>query len=205
MSQGHGSSTPTRVAVLGTLMEFQHNPLPYDMQALVEMVINIHPDFLALDMTPEQWAERDFGELPVEYREALLPLAHQSDIVVVPIGGDHAPERPAASGMQRGIASGLRKGLAAVQRSAPDLASINRGVRHEVANILYHLSDTLAGQNLQQAREAHTEHLTRRVLDVAHRDPGSRVLVVVNVQYCHLIRQELRQHPEVEVVAYPNL
>ncbi len=198
-------STPTRVAVLGTLTEFQRDPLPYDMQALVELVVDVHPDFLALDISPEQWAEQDFGGLPVEYREALLPLAHQSDIVVVPIGGDRSRETSQASGLREGIVAVLRLGLAAIQRSAPNLDSINRGVRHDAANVLYHLSDTLTGDELQKARDEHTECLTKRILDLAGRDPGSRILVVVNVQYCHLIRAELQQHPEVKVTAYPNL
>lgn len=195
----------TRVAVLGTLMEFQDDALPYDVDAIVDLVVDVHPDFLALDMTPEQWAQRDFGGLPVEYREALLPLAHQSDIVVVPIGGDHSQEYAQASGPRGNIAAVLRFGLAAIQRSAPNLDSINRGVRHDAANLLYHLSETLAGDDLQQAHTEHSEQLTERVLELAHRDPGSRVLVVVSVQHCHLIREQLRPHQEVEVVAYPDL
>lgn len=73
--------------VVGTLAEFRPDPVPYDPAALVRFVRGINPDLLCLDMTTQQWQERDFGGLPAEYRDALLPLAEQSDIVVVPIGG----------------------------------------------------------------------------------------------------------------------
>ena len=45
-------------------------------------------------------------------------------------------------------------------------------------------------------------HLTQQVLEVVRRDPGCRVLVVVNVRYGHHIRLALRQYPEIEVVPY---
>jgi uncharacterized protein len=50
-------------------------------------VRDIQPDLLCLDILPEQWERRDFSALPPRYRQALLPLAEQSDIVIVPVGG----------------------------------------------------------------------------------------------------------------------
>ena len=35
---------------------------------------------------------QDGGDLPPEYRDALSPLAHQTDIVVVPIVGERPPK-----------------------------------------------------------------------------------------------------------------
>ena len=48
-------------------------------------------------------------------------------------------------------------------------------------------------------------HLSEEVLKVARRDPDARVLVVVNVQYCHVIREQLRTHDDVEVTTYTDL
>jgi hypothetical protein len=82
----------TPVAVLGTLAEFHREPIPYDLRALLQVVTALHPDLLCLDMTHEQWERRDFADLPPEYRDALLPLAYQTDSVGAPIAGD-APRR----------------------------------------------------------------------------------------------------------------
>jgi hypothetical protein len=65
-----------RVAVLGTLAEFHREPIPYDMSVLLELVAEINPDLLCLDMTPEQWHESDFEGLPPEYQEAGSPDGH---------------------------------------------------------------------------------------------------------------------------------
>lgn len=199
------AATETRVAVLGTLAEFHGEPIPYDLPALVHVVGALRPDLLCLDMTPQEWARRDFGGLPPEYRDALLPLAHQTDIVVVPVGGDNPPPEPAASGWRgRGIAL-LRRLLAYAQRTAPGPTALNEGPRHHVADFLYRLMAWLAGTDTVRAWKTHTENLVKQVLEVAQRDPGRRVLVVVNLRHCHHIRPALRKYPEIQVVSHTDL
>ena len=195
----------TPVAVLGTLAEFHREPIPYDLAALVRLVRELRPDLLCLDITPEQWRSQDFGNLPPEYRDALLPLAHQTDIVVVPIAGDHAPQEPEATGWRGTASAVLRRWLAGLQRTAPDPDAVNEGPRHFVADLLYEGVAALAREPTRRARQAHIAHLVEQVLAVVRRDPGCRVLVAVNVRYCHHIRHALRRHPEVALVRYSEL
>lgn len=195
----------TPVAVLGTLAEFHHEPIPYDLGALVRLVGELGPDFLCLDLTPEQWRRRDFGDLPPEYRDALLPLAHQTDIVVVPIAGDRPPAEPAAAGWRGWLMGVLRRALTIVQRTAPGPAALNEGTRHHVADVLYSLIAWLGGPGTVRVWRAHTKYLVQQVLELAQRDPGRRVLVVVNLRHCHHIRPALRRHPEIRVVPYADL
>lgn len=195
----------TPVAVLGTLAEFHREPIPYDLKTLVQLVRDLYPDLLCLDMTPDQWTRRDFQDLPPEYREALLPLAHQTDIVVVPIGGDQPGEEPTAVGWKGRVILQLRRWLAYLQRTSPGPAAINQGLRHHLANMFYGTIARLAGDDAQQQRKAHTRHLIQQVVEIAHRDPGCRILVVVNVRYCHLIRPALMKYPEIKVVQYADL
>lgn len=194
----------TQVAVLGILAEFHREPIPYDLAALVRLVTNLAPDLLCLDMTPEQWQRRDFGGLPPEYRDALLPLAHQTDIVVVPIAGQRPPEEPTAPGWRGQAIAVLRRWLAYLQRTAPGPAATNQGLRHFFANVFYSLIAALAGREARRAWRAHRDHLIQKVLEVARRDPGRRVLVVVNVRHCHHIRPALKKH-QVQVVRYSEL
>lgn len=205
MQTGNATGPPTRVAVLGTLAEFHREPIPYDLAALVQLVSDLAPDLLCLDMTPEQWQQQDFGDLPPEYREALLPLAYQTDIVVVPIAGERPPAEPTAPGRRGRLIALCRRGLARIQRTAPNAAAANQGWRHDLANLLYHLIDWLAGRQAEREWQAHRRHLAQQVLEIARRDPGRRVLVVVNVRHCHHIRPVLKKYPEVQVVPYSEL
>ena len=195
----------TPVAVLGTLAEFHREPIPYDLAALVRLVTELRPDLLCLDLTPEQWQRRDVGDLPPEYRDALLPLAHQTDIVVVPIAGERPPEEPQTTGW-RGRASMLLRGwLAVLQRTAPGPDAVNAGPRHFIADLLYEGIAALAGRATRRAWRAHVEDLPNQVLEVARRDPGARVLVAVNVRYCHHMRRALGKCPEIRIVRYAQL
>ena len=197
--------TRTPVAVLGTLAEFHREPIPYDLGALIRLVTDLRPDLLCLDLTPDQWQRRDFGDLPPEYRDALLPLAYQTDIVVVPIAGARPPEEPTASGWRQRAIKTLRGWLASLQRNAPGPDAINQGWRHHVANDLYNLIVWLGGSNARRVWKAHTNHLSLQALEIARRDPGRRVLVVVNVRHCHHIRNALSKYPEVYIVRYSQL
>ena len=195
----------TRIAILGTLIEFHRKPIPYDISALMELVAGINPDLLCLDITPRQWQEQDFDDLPREYQEALLPLAHQTDIVVVPIGGGWPMLRQNAGGLRSETIRWLRKRIMSIQRTAPGPDAINQGWRHHLANLLYIASRRLAGGNVERETRKQTDQLTQAVLEVARRDPRARVLVVVNIQHCHIIREQLRTYDEVEVVTYTIL
>lgn len=199
------TSVVTPVAVLGTLAEFHREPIPYDLETLVRLVTRIHPDLLCLDMTLDQWQGHDFRDLPPEYRSALLPLAYQTDMVVVAIGGDHPPAEPSAKGWRGQAIFLLRGALAWLQRTAPGPAAINQGIPHHTANLLYDLAERLAGLEIHLAWKAHTGHLIQSIREVAMRDPGARVLVVVNVRHCHHIRRELKKASEVRVVPYLDL
>ncbi|KAA3644006.1 MAG: hypothetical protein DWQ07_17980 [Chloroflexi bacterium] len=195
----------TSVSVLGTLAEFHKEPIPYDLAALVELVTDINPDFLCLDMTEQQWKNREFGGLPPEYGEALLPLAEQSDIVVVPVGDNPDLVNAESTGLRSWLISWLRKGLAYVQRTAPGPDAINHGIRHDIANWFYHGIQGLSDKDMGRGREVHVNHLTEQVLQLAQRDPGTRVLVIVNVQYCHHIRPKLQAHPAIQEKRYSEL
>jgi hypothetical protein len=165
----------------------------------------MHPDLLCLDMTPDQWQQQDFGDLPPEYREALLPLAYQTDIVVAPIAEEHPPAEPTATDRRGRLIALLRRGLTYIQRSAPGPAAINQGWRHDLANLLYHLIAELAGGKAEREWQAHRHHLIEQILHLARRDPGRRILVVVNIRHCHHIRPALKKYTEVEIVPYVDL
>lgn len=196
---------PTRVAVLGTLTEFHTNPLPYNLSSLVDLVATINPDLLCLDITLSQWQQRDFAHLPVEYREALLPLAAQTDMVVVPIGGEKEMPRTTAVGWRKKLIDNVRKLLGLMQANANSPDAINQGWRHELANLLYSLTRHLAGLDAKEAYQVHIRELTQTTLEVAANNPSNRILVVTNIQYCHHIRPRLRQQSNIQEITYTQL
>lgn len=195
----------TRVAVLGTLAEFHNGAIPFDLAGFLAMVAAINPDLLCLDITPRQWCERDFDGLPLEYRDALLPLARQTDIVVVPIGTVVPPSNEAVGKRRRQLIDWLRRWIVAIQRTVPAPDAASQGWRHTATNYLYAAIRLLSAGNIKGELTDYVNALVRKVIEVSQQDPGSRVLVVVNVQHCHIVRRRLRDFPDVEVANFRNL
>jgi hypothetical protein len=195
----------TAVAVLGTLADFYREPIPYNLGALLHLVKDLQPDLLCLDITPEEWAAQDFAALPPEYREALVPLSRQTDIVVVPVADERPSPEPALQGVRAAIGRWVIQALAYLQRSAPTPAAINQGIRHHVANHLYEMLAELQGGDLRRNAVLHASRLAGNVVQAARRDPGRRVLVVVNVRYCHYVRRYLRTYLDLRVVPFSEL
>lgn len=208
---GHGAvgrtepRRPTPVAVLGTLAEFHREPIPYDLPALVGLVERIRPDLLCLDLTLAQWQSGDFGGLPPEYREALLPLARRSDIVVIPIAEDAPPSDPLPAGLRGWLIGRIRGLLGWLQRGASGPDAVNEGPRHLVADGLYGLIGLLSGADTRRAWNRHRESLVRGTLSVVERDPDRRILVVVNARHCHHIREALRGRADVALAGHSRL
>ena len=97
----------------------------------------------------------------------------------------------------------LARALIAVGRGEPD--AVNAGPRHFIADLLYEGIAALAGRTTRRAWRAHVEYLSNQVLAVARRDPGCRVLVAVNVRYCHHMRRALGKGSEIRIVRYAQL
>jgi hypothetical protein len=196
---------PTRVAVIGTLAEFHREPIPYDLAALVRLVRQQRPDLLCLEITTEQWASGAFDDLPAEYRDALIPLADQTDIVVVPVAGAAPPAEPVATGLRGATIRMLRQLLAYLQRTMGGPAAASHGPRHDVATALYWLIAAVAGHGALRAWRCHTERLAARIGEAARRDPGCRILVAINVRHCHHVKRALRRRTELRLVPYQRL
>lgn len=201
----HQKLARTPVAVLGTLAEFHREPIPYDLDALVRLVSALRPDLLCLELTIDQWQRQDFSHLPPETAQALLPLASQTDMVVVPVAGEEPPPEPAAPGLRGTMIRLLRRWLAVLQKAAPGPAAINSGWRHLVADSLYILTAWLAGPHTWRTWKRYTSRVVQEVLQTIRRDPGRRVLVVANVRHCHHIRHQLSRYPEVEPRTFDRL
>ena len=196
----------TSIAVLGTLAEFHQKPIPYDLPALVALVERINPDLLCLDISPDQWRSQQFADLPSEYRDALLPLAYQTDMVVAPVGESESQGvEPVFSGWRGLCFRVLRRWLAWLQRTAPGPDGINQGWRHEAGNHLYEMMRRLGGKAAREHYDQRLHDLSQAVEEIALNNPGNRILVVTNIQYCHHIRPHLRRNPTLEVTSYDAL
>ena len=200
----------TRIAVLGTLAELHREPIRYNLACLTHLVEELNPDLLCAELPRAAWERGDTGDAPIEYREALIPLAARTNIVIVPIQGAAGCERGTAHGgdmgrLRRAITQRLDDLLRWFQRRADEPRAIHSGAFGHICHTICLLETWVGGAAARQAWGAANRALLENVLAAVRRDPGVRVLVTVDCRRWHQLVERLRHVDEVELVAYWEL
>jgi hypothetical protein len=200
----------SRVAVLGTLGERHLEPIGYDLDALERVVREIEPDLLCAEIHPNDWAAHDVDGMSPEYRDALVPLAKRTDVVIVPVAGSRnrglvTPKGGRLLALRTFLVGLLNAHLRWMQRGNRGLGALNSGAWGAVCDGLCSLTARLCGRDVLREWDAANRALFENVLAAVRRDPGGRVLVTVDCRRRHRLEHELRGASEVELVHYETL
>ena len=200
----------TRIAVLGTLADLHREPIRYNLACLTDLVEQLNPDLLFAELQREAWEAGDVSAAPIEYREALIPLAARTNIVIVPIQAAVGCESimvqderiPRA---RRAILRWLDDLLSWFQRRADGPRAIHSGAFGHLCHSICLLETWVGGPATRQAWDAANRALLENVVAAVRRDPGVRVLVTVDCRRTHQLVERLRHVDDVEVVDFWKL
>lgn len=200
----------TRVAVLGTLADLHCEPIRYNLACLTELVEELNPDLLFAELQREAWEAGDLSTLPIEYRDALIPLAARTNIVIVPIQGAAGCEAAIVGNDQitrprRAILRWIEGLLRWFQRRANGPRAIHSGSFGHVCHTICVLEGWTGGPAMRRAWDAANRALLSNVLAAVRRDPGVRVLITVDCRRWRRLVEQLRYVEEIELVAYWEL
>jgi len=200
----------TRIAVLGTLAELHREPIRYNLACLTRLVEELNPDLLCAEMQREVWEGGDVSNAPVEYREALIPLAARTNIVIVPIQSEVgcqlvAPQTGPVLGVRRIIARWLDDLLRWLQWRADGPDAINSGAFGHLCHTICLVEAWNAGVAVQRAWQLANRALLENIVAAVRRDPGVRVLVTVDCRRRHELVTQLRFVDDIEVVDFWKL
>jgi hypothetical protein len=200
----------TRVAVLGTVADLHKEPVQYNLAFLEQLVEQLEPDLLCADIRPDHWEQGDLSAAAVEYREALVPLAERTNIVIVPVCGATAYNwAPPHTGPLRGLRAAavrwVNAGLWWLQRRAGTPETINSGWFGHLCELACALSVQLCDGVTRQQWQMANQELFDNILQAVRRDPGRRVLVTVDCWRRHSLQQRLCRVPEIELVDFRQL
>lgn len=200
----------SRVAVLGTLAELHREPIQYDLKTLGRLVKDLQPDLLCAEIHMNHWQTADLGQSPPEYKEALLPLARRTDIVVVPVASDQGCELiEPRSGSARGLRSAavwwMNWMLRGLQRDAGSPEVVNSGPFGHMCDIMCAITAWVCGEATRRAWQQANQQLYDNVVQAVRRDPGRRVLVTVDCRRRHQLEARLKALDEIEMVHFRNL
>jgi hypothetical protein len=201
-------SSPTRLAILGTMSDLHSQPVAYDLDCLRKVVADLAPDLLCAEITMESWEREDLSKASLEVREALAPIIASTDIVLIPIVPtpkrytDFIPD----SGWKRRLVRTFDRLLRWGQIQADDVQTINGPWFGAFCHTICWLTETLWTPKDRAAWERQNQELTENIVHAVKRDRGCRVLVAVQCQRLHRLIPLLRAHDEFfTIVTYQNL
>ncbi len=199
----------TRVAILNTLGSLHADPLHYDLQTLRSLVIHLAPDLLCADITRDTWESGDLSQAPLEVRAALIPAINLTDTVLIPVAPTPQQFRDfrAPSGLRNWLARRFDALLRWGQRKADRPEAIHGMAFETFCHTVCVLEEMTWSKADRQAYELRAQALVRNILSAIQRDPGGRVLVVVQCQWHHTIEPLLRKQAEdwIKIVDYRDM
>ena len=202
------TSTHTRLAVLGTLADMHCQPLAYDLTCLRRLVSDCSPDLLCAEVAQETWEHGDLSTAELEVREALAPVEASTDIVLVPVAPSEKKydEFSPRTGWRQNTVRFLRRLLRWGQRKAGSPEAINGFWFGAFCHTICALSEISWSPQDRAFWDQQNRAMVENILQVVRRDPGRRVLVVVQCQRLHRLVPLLRTYPEdIQIVPYQNL
>lgn len=198
----------TRLAVLGTLSDLHREPLAYDLACLRQLVTDLAPDLVCAEVPRAMWESGELGPAALEVREALAPAVAATDVVLVPVDTDlrHFDEFRAAGRWQARTVHRLQQLLRWGQRKAGRVERINSVGFAAFCHTLCWTTEWLWSAEDRAAWLVQTRALADNVLATVRRDPGRRVLLVVQCQRLHRLLPLLRARAnEYDLVSYEAL
>ena len=199
--------TKTRLALLSTLSEMHTQPIQYNLAALTGIVHQLSPDFLCVELPPDDWEMGAFAQASVEVQRSLLPSAEVSDVVIVPVApdarqfNDFAPK----SGWRAGLARNLARALRRAQRAANKAEAVHALPFQSVCHTLCLLNEMSWDVAARRAWHKQNQAMLDNILQIARRDPGRRMLVAVQCQRTHWLEPRLKKVPDLDLVDYREL
>ena len=193
---------------LGTLYQRHKTVAAYDLNVLRETILAIKPDVLVLDVTPSELQQQKVFPNKIEYPEVIFPLVRSGKYRV------YAAEPPEP--MFSELVQPLSQTFESMREKRPeDAAILNRytdnvyealkATWHSPADVNSAVTDkVLAGLKTFRAKllgpvDENTErkwngHTVSVALRAMKENPGQRVLVLVGIDNCYMIRGELSRN-----------
>lgn len=198
----------TRLAILRTMGHLHTEPLRYDLASLRAILIQLAPDLVCADLTQKDWESGNFSQSPLEVREALLPVIQRSDSVLVPVAptAEQFSDYRAPAGWRRSLSKTFDGWLKWGQRRANGPEEIHGLAFEAFCHTVCALTEMTWSKADKAAHAARNEALADNIIRAIRRDPGGRVLVVIQCQWQHTLEPLLKQKADwLEIVDYRKL
>lgn len=202
------------VFVVSTLYA-RHQRMPvYGLPVLRRVIEAVKPDVLVLDVTPTELRTRKVWPGKVEYTELVFPYLDATGLAAYGSEPDEAlfkqltgaagasyksfnDANPEGAKALDSVKGATYQALASVWASAAD---VNSDKTDRLVAAMREIEEGLVGGDAGRVQAEWDRHHADRLLDVAHRHPGQRVLMLVGIESRYRVVQALREAEGITLV-----
>jgi hypothetical protein len=200
--------------VLCTLHQFHEETPGYSYADLKDAIERLHPDILAVELTPTALAARTSQKIKREYQNAVYPLldAHKWKAVAMEPEGELSSRLIAAiREAETSLAKEFPQKNEVAELYSDTLFSYLRARWHSAADVNSRWTDDsfavkhafqekLYGPKEVEGWEGWNQHFLDRIMEAAKANPGKRIVVTVGAEHGYWLREHLRQQEGVKLV-----
>jgi hypothetical protein len=220
ISQGIASAAgPAEVIVLSTLHQLHAQTNGYSFADLSEVIEQLHPDIIAVELTAADLESRREQSTKQEYQRVVFPLLDKHNYEVVPL----EPPQP----LYDELVSLFRKAQKDLSEQNPVGAEtfnlymdslfemlgerwVSPGaVNSRATDILFEskhrFQSALFGPEEAQAWQGWNQHFLQQILQTADANPDKRILVLVGAEHSYWLRAHLANSEVILLDTQPML
>jgi hypothetical protein len=207
------SPQPSEVVVLCALHQL-HEQAPFytyaDLNAAIE---KLHPDVLAVELTPADLKDKVEQKNKREYQNSVYHLLRRHNWPTVALEPE-GPRRTELIGLLRGAEQELQKTSAQKDEAFDSYndtlfkyllsewhsaADVNASWTDRFA-VKHSFQQSLYGPQEEQGWEGWNQYFLQQIATAAKQNPGKRIVVIVGVEHGYWLREHLRKPGEVKVL-----
>jgi hypothetical protein len=205
--RGEAEETPqTEVIVLSTLHQLHGEIEGYSFQDLLNLIEQLNPDVLAVELTTEDLESRRDHSTKQEYQESVFPLLEKYNYIVVPL----EPSQPLFDeivGLVRTAQSNLsaRKPVLAeafgiyaeslyemLRETWTSPEAVNSRDTDLLFESKHRYQNAIFGPMEAEGWERWNQHFLDQILDASKNNPGKRIVVLVGAEHSYWLRAHLK-------------
>lgn len=200
-------SRPADVVVLATLHQMHAQVPGYSFDRLRQVIEQLHPDVLCLEVRADKLAARAPEQNKQEYPKVIYPLLARGHYVVVamepsepeygailrPYVQANATFQASGSAAVAALAAYSDATYAALKTHWRDAAAVNDATTDDMLRAKHALQQAAIGAGEREGWERWNRHFLTVIKQAAADHPGQRIVVTVGVEHGYWLRQHLAE------------
>lgn len=203
------AAKPAEVVVLATLHQLHEDIPGYSLKRLGEVIEQLHPDVLCLEVRADKLAARADEKTKIEYPRAIYPLLARHhvatvalepsepeyDAILQPYLRANATFQSSGSAAVAALAGYSDATYAALKTHWRDPATVNDATTDQMLRAKHAFQQAAIGAGEREGWERWNRHFLDVITRTAAAHPGQRIVVTVGAEHGYWLREHLAGQP----------